>query len=781
MTAPLVPLAVSFAAGVCLGLRVLPPRWILVAGIGLALLVVMALRGRRGPAASVAILVLVGLAGWGRVALPDPWPSLVGVRQGLLQVEGIVSGEPETEGPRTRIPLLLRSAAGADGARPARGRLLVQVYGLPPPVRPRDHVRMRVEVREARPFRNPGNVEPPRGAVRDEPPLIAVARAESVERLPPGPVPWWLEVRLRVHDTTRAHLPPVSAALFEGLLIGERRQLPPTLVTDFRDAGVFHILAISGFNVGLVATTIFFVLRLLRLPGRAAAAVALVTLVAFATVVGAQASVLRATIMASLMLGAQVLVRESGSWNSLAAALLALLAWDPEAIRDPGLQLSFAATAGILHLAPPVRRTLEAAWPRPLASAVAVSIGAQLAVTPLMLTYFSQISVIGVLANLVVVPLAALVTTLGLTAVLAATASDALAHLLFQSLWLCLLGLRGAVRAVAAVPWAVIYAPPPPTLAVCVAAVALILAPRVATARARVLVAALLLLAALATAWRSIPDGKLHVLVLDVGQGDAILVRAPDGQALLVDTGGGGPGRTDLGERVVVPVLHRLGVRRLAALAVTHDDPDHAGGLTGVLSGIPVEEVWAPIGTERDSWRQMLTAAGVRSRNLTRGDRLWLGPVLVTVLHPAGPELPAGAAEPLDENNRSLVLRIDWGLAAAVLTGDAEAPAERQLLAAGVPLPAGLLKVGHHGSAHASSASFLGAVAPRVALVSVGRRNPFGHPAPTALARLSRASAAVYRTDLDGAVEVTSDGERLSVRAWAHPGAEPEFRLGGAP
>ncbi|HLE42508.1 MAG TPA: DUF4131 domain-containing protein, partial [Methylomirabilota bacterium] len=142
MTAPLVPLAVSFAAGVCLGLRVPPPRWILVAGIGLALLAVMALRGRRVPAGSVVILVLVGLAGWGRVALPDPWPDLVGMRQGLLQIEGIVSGEPETEGPRTRIPLLLRSAAGADGARPARGRLLVQVYGLPPPVRPRDHVRM---------------------------------------------------------------------------------------------------------------------------------------------------------------------------------------------------------------------------------------------------------------------------------------------------------------------------------------------------------------------------------------------------------------------------------------------------------------------------------------------------------------------------------------------------------------------------------------------------------------------------------------------------------------
>jgi competence protein ComEC len=786
VTAPLGPLAVSFAAGVWLGLQAMPPRWIPAAGLGLALLGAIALGRRRLPAASAAILALVALAGWARAGLADPWPDSIGLHPGRMRVEGIVSGEPETDGPRTRVSLVVRSAADATAGvedhppRPARGHLVLQLYGPTPPLAPRDHIRVTLDLRLARPFRNPG--EPGGGGeTRNELPLIAVAGGGAVERLPPAPVPWWLAVRLFIDDATRAHLPPVSGALFEGLLIGERRHLPATLTSDFRGAGVFHVLAISGFNVGLVATAIFIGLGLLRLPGRVAAAVALVGLVAFAAVVGAQPSVVRATIMVGLVLGGQVLARESGAWNSLAAALLALLAWEPDALHDPGLQLSFAATAGILHLTPPLRAAIATVAPRPLAAAVAVSIGAQLAVTPLMLMHFSQLSVVGVLANLAVVPLAALATTLGLLAVLATAASDGLGYLFFQSLWLCLLALRAVVRAFAAMPWAAVYAPPPPAVAVAAAGIALVMAPRARGRGAWLCVGGLGLLAVSTTAWRSAPDGKLHVLALDVGQGDAIVVRAPDGETLLVDTGGGGPGRADRGERVVIPALHRLGIRRLAALAVTHDDPDHAGGLAGVLGGIPVGEVWAARGTETDPWRQALGAAGVPSRSLARGDRLWLGPVLVTVLHPTGPGLPHEPGEALDDNNRSLVLRLDWGLTAGVLCGDAEAPAERRLLAAGVPLGAMLLKVGHHGSAHASSEPFLGAVSPRIAVVSAGRRNPFGHPAPATLGRLARAGADIYRTDLDGAVEIVSDGERLVIRAWARPAAEREISLAGAP
>jgi competence protein ComEC len=777
VTAPLVPLALAFAAGVWLGLEVAPPAWVLGAALGLAALAALAIRRGALGAASVSLLVLVALAGWARVALPDPWPPFTGLRGGPTRLVGLVTGDPEPEGPRTRVPLLLETATDAAGQRAARGQLTLLLYGPAPVLAPLDRIAVTVELAEARPLRNPGS-GPGLGRDRGGPRFIAVGRSGSVERVAPDRVPWWLAVRAWVHRLVQRQLPPVSGALFEGLLIGERRQLPPALVGDFRAAGVFHILAISGFNVGLVAGATLVALRVLRMPGRLAAAVALGTLLAFAAVVGGQASVLRATVMAGLVLGGQLLGRESGAWNSLAAALLVLLAWEPGALGDAGLQLSFAATAGILWLGPPIRRALPSRWPPAVATAVAVSAGAQLAVSPLMLLSWNQLSLIGVVANLVVVPLAAALTALGLLAVALATVWEGLAHVLFQSLWALLLGLRLVVAGFAKVPGAMIHAPTPPTVALVAAAGALLLVPLASTRGRRLWVAGLAGLAVVSTAAGFLPDGRLHVLVLDVGQGDAILVQGPDGRAILVDTGGGGPGRSDRGERVVLPVLRRLGVTRLTALVLTHGDPDHAGGLPGLLQGLPIDAVWVPAGTEDAEWQRPIVESGVPRRVLARGDRLRVGPLLVTVLHPPG---PAEGGWSSDENNASLILRVEWGRAAVLLTGDAEAVAERSLLADGLPLDAAVLKVGHHGSRHASSPAFLAAVAPRVALISVGARNPFGHPSPAVLARLADAGAGLYRTDADGAVEVTSDGEHLTVRRWARPAHVEEFRLRGAP
>jgi competence protein ComEC len=776
MSAPLLPLAGAFAAGVWLGLAVEPPGWLVPVGATWGVVVLALARARAVAAASAAMLVLCALAGWARVALPDPFPALSGVTPGPVVLEGIVGGVPEVEGPRLRVPLVLR-LAGPDPPRPAAGVLPLSVYGSLPSLAAGDHVRVTGEVRRLEPFRNPG--PEPRSAPPRTPRHFLTARAAGVERLPPAPLPWWLRTRLWIHRAIRTHLPPVSGALLEGLLIGERRQLPPTLLADFRRAGVYHVLAISGFNVALVAGSAFLLLRLVRAPAPLAALLALGTLIAFAAVVGGQPSVLRATIMGGLFLGAGLLGRESRVWNSLAAALLGLLALDPGSLGEPGLQLSFAATAGLLHLGPWIRGGLPAWCPGPIRSALAVSAGAQLGVTPVMLVHFGQLSPLGVVANLLVVPLAGVLTTAGVLTLAVLALHEPLAHVLFQSLWLLLVALRLVVRAFAGLPGAVLYVPAPPAPALAASALALALAPWAGRPRARWAVAALALGAGAATVAAMRPDGLARVVVLDVGQGEAVLVRAPTGEALLVDTGGGGPGRSDRGERVVVPILRRLGIRRLSALALTHGTPDRAGGLAGLLEGMPIDEAWIPAGTEGAAWLGPLAASRVPQRSLSRGDRLWLGPLLVRVLHPPGPPdgTPGAGADP----QAWLLLRAEWGLFATVLTAGAGGPAETALLQAGLPLDAMLLKVSARGSRRGSTPEFLAAVGPRLAAISVGARNPFGHPAPEALGRLAAAGAVVFRTDLDGAIDVRSDGARVWVRAWGRPGSAAEFLLRGAP
>ena len=252
------------------------------------------------------------------------------------------------------------------------------------------------------------------------------------------------------------------------------------------------------------------------------------------------------------------------------------------------------------------------------------------------------------------------------------------------------------------------------------------------------------------------------MIFLDVGQGDATLIELPDGRRLLVDGGPGGARRFDVGERVLAPFLWNRPVRRLDVVALSHSDADHAGGLAAILRHFTVGEFW-----ENGSWGpaaeetlQALERSRAPRRVLHAGSRLWMGEALVTVLNPDG-------GERTDANDESLVLRLDWRGVSLLLTGDLGWEGEERIRRQAAPLRVTMLKVGHHGSRFSSSAPFLDAARPALAIVSAGARNPFRHPAPEALARLEAAGARVYRTDRDGAVIVETDGARLWVTRWA--------------
>ena len=773
LRAPLVPLALAWGAGIAAGSTLAPPpQGLIAAGALLLLGTALALGRARDRLAVVLVLSAIAVLGALRThELPPPPDDLSAtVTDSQVSVDARLVEAPRRWAPdRARVLLDVEAVVADAERRPASGRVLVTIYGETPPLG--EGQRIAAELRLHRPvgFRNPGGFDYPTQLRREGVALVGSGRGDRVRPLTADAPPWPARVKRWSVARLNAELPEGSAALLAGLLLGERTALPRETDDAFRRAGAYHVLAVSGFNVALVAASVFALLTLVGVPRPATAVAAAVALVGFALVVGAQPSVIRATVMGLILLAGIVLDRQSQLPNALALSGLALLAWRPGDLWDPGFQLSFAATAGIVYLGTPARAVLERLrWPRSLAAAVGVSAAAQGAVLPVMAAHFNQLSLIGPVANLVVVPLAGAATTVGLFALAGAALTDLVGSLGLNLAWALAVLLRLAVWLAAAVPGALVHIPAPGPLAMATWLLAAVLATTVAARWGRAV--ALLLVAAGAgvALWPLVaPDhGRLRVTFLDVGQGDAILVEVPDGSRALVDGGPGGGARFDVGERVVAPFLWNRGIGRLDVIAATHADADHSGGLAAVLRGLRVGEIWenGRWGVGHEDTVAALGRSGAPRRVLAAGQRLQLGEAAVTVLSPPTDD---AAAALTGENDHSLVLRLDWRGIALLLTGDLTVRGEERLLAGRAPLAATVLKVGHHGSRGSTAAPFVEASRPRIAVVSVGARNPFRHPAPEVLDRLAIAGARLYRTDRDGAVIVETDGRRLWVTRWA--------------
>ena len=600
-----------------------------------------------------------------------------------------------------------------------------------------------------------------------------------------------------------AHLPADLAALARGMVLGEDGDIPDTTRDDFRRSGLAHLLAASGQNVALLCALALPLLVLAGASQRTRIAVLLPLVAIYVSLAGSGASITRAGIMAGAGLLAIAASRRASAVYALMLAAAITLALNPRAPGDPGWQLSFAAVAGMLALGPLVQRPLRR-LPRPAAEAIGATVAATIATSPLLAHQFGAVSIAALPANLVAFPAVAPVMWIGMGEAaieqlaafggLLATAADALEAIVapvtaLALRWVAAVATRFADPAWAQtqmrLSWLAVGAAYAAIAAAAFAAMRIRISPgarmapgarigselrlagtvadaldwlRALSGSSRRALAAPFLALALAAAAHAAappaPPRDLTVDFIDVGQGDATLIRDPTGAAVLFD--GGVP------EARVDRTLRRLGVRKLSVVVATHQSRDHHAGLLQVVKRFPVGLFLDGRDGVRDqsfiALEQEVDRRRIQRRPSRAGQQLRVGAITIRILWP--PPRAPGTPPPANPNERATVAIVSAGGFDLFLSADAESPA---LLGLDLP-PVDAMKVPHHGSADAGLPALLDRLRPAVAAIETGRGNRYGHPTPPTLDALRRRVPRVYRSDRDGTTELTVADGRITIR-----------------
>jgi len=544
-------------------------------------------------------------------------------------------------------------------------------------------------------------------------------------------------------------------AMITALVLGDAGRLPSDVRQIYRRSGTYHLLVFSGMQITMFAACIVFFFRVLHSP-RVGDWILLSISIAAPLFSGDAPAVSRASWMIGLFALSRILHRPTTTENLFFVSALLRLAVFPDELYDGGFALTYAATGGLIFLGKPLSRVR----PGPIGSVLAFGLGAELAIAPLTLLYFNQLTLSGPFLTALLAPVFTVMLILGIAICAVSMIDPSWTSVLLTFFQL----LHDATMTVQA--WigdhvqAVILGASPPVLIVAAAYFASVLL--IATSRRRALVVVILAGTAL-LAFRPLPgtpSGSLDVHVLDVGQGDAILIRSSD-RTMLID-GGGHRDDPDFGRRVLIPLLLARGVRHLDLVALSHPHPDHCGGLTGLIEIFPVStliiaprHLSTPCGREllANAMRKNVSVESARD-GMSRSDpfqlRIWQSRVRF---------------KRAAENNDSVLYRLSHGKRSILLTGDLEKESERLLLEErSIDLQSDVLKVGHHGSRFSTTEELLAAVAPRIAVISSGSRNPFGHPSAPVLNRLRDHQVNVCRTDRSGNIHLRLEGRHIFIR-----------------
>jgi competence protein ComEC len=802
MTPPFVPLALAWLVGLWVAEWVALP---FLVWLGLSALSIAALVGwfwthsailrpyiHHTPVIGLVMVVfLVGGASRAVYALERAETLATYNDSGMVSLIGVVDRYPEERGTHTAYVVAAEMVYPADAPQgiPVNGLLIVN---LPPHPAYTYGDRIRLTGRLETPTRSP---EFDYRAYLEIQGIRSIFRpGESVLMAQQQGAPLFQALhRIRAHaeQTVQSLLPEPHASLLNGILLGLNGAIPDSVQEAFNATGTTHVLVISGSNFSVLVATIGYLAQK-GLGRRRGVVVTLIIIGLYALLVGGDPPVMRAAIMGSLVLVAYFTGRSADALNLLGVAVVGFTWLNPAQRADVGFQLSVLATLGLILLIPVLSQatafllekvrlslSVQQSVLKVITEFLLLSLAAQIITTPLIVGTFGRLSLVSLFTNLLIVPVQPLIMQSGALATMLGMIAPPLGQIVAVLPYLGLAWTLTIVEWTARFPFASVAIGPfvPEQVWTVYALIGfgirfmtLPTSPKPASpfdapalfglTRRTVLIWAGLLLIAILPWWlgRQRPDGLLHLYMFDVGQGDALMVVAPDGRQMLID-GGEEPSLLlrEVGE--VMPFWDKT----IELVVVTHPDQDHLGGLPDLLARYDVQLILES-GTVGDTnlytgWQSAVAEEGIAPVVVQAGQQLDMGQGLtVEILAPYGTSFE-------DTNQNSVVLEVRYGDFCALLTGDIEIESEQRLLADNALDPCQVLKVAHHGSDSSTSEGFLEQVMPTYALISSGSGNQFGHPTPSVLERLEERGVRIFRTDQQGTIHLYTDGASLWVES----------------